>query len=174
MKNIVTLILLASLFGCASNNEKNVTPSSDEVNFNENINPLSKIKKLDINYYLTEAFKVRRSDLIDEYSEYIYVSKPMAYVVDSEVVVFAPWLLSASEFTVFPTAHYAVISQIKGDDVVGARYDMNEFLSALSEHYELKESYEPFFHYVLHVPADKMESFEENATKIVDGLKQLD
>ncbi|MDJ0743281.1 MAG: hypothetical protein QNJ32_07955 [Xenococcaceae cyanobacterium MO_167.B27] len=63
--------------------------------------PLKKIKTVDVNTYYDGLFKDYRSVLERDYSSDIYVSQPSAYIIEGEIVAFAPWVPTETEYTIF-------------------------------------------------------------------------
>ncbi|MGF1732124.1 hypothetical protein [Photobacterium kasasachensis] len=181
MKKIITIILLSSLVGCVSNSieteaANNTVSTSNKVEkevVKETSDPLSKIQYFEVTDYLTNVFPSLRSMLVDKYSNDIYISKPQAYVVDSEILAIAPWFPTPTEYTVFPTAHYAIVTKQNGSDFEGLQYDMKDMINLLSEKYDVKESSQPFFHYVLHLTPQQRDTFEEDIYVALSELTEV-
>lgn len=148
MNKILAFFCAVIIVGCSSidngiNNSdagSNNLKSLDTFTFD----PLSKIQKVEIPTYYDGLFDTARPYL-DEMYPYTYVSKPQAYIIDDEIISFAPWFPVEGRFTVFPTAHYIVITQETESGLVSARFNHEQVIKLLSEEYKITEHTSPFF-----------------------------
>lgn len=173
MNKILAFFCAVIIVGCSSidngiNNSdagSNNLKSLDTFTFD----PLSKIQKVEIPTYYDGLFDTARPYLDEKYP-YTYVSKPQAYIIDDEIISFAPWFPVEGRFTVFPTAHYIVITQETESGLVSARFNHEQVIKLLSEEYKITEHTSPFFHYVLEVSPSEQANFVEDIHKKLSRL----
>ncbi|KXF83158.1 hypothetical protein [Enterovibrio coralii] len=179
MKKAMFMIFSLSLLGCSSTsaittqNEKsdttmqgNLQPLIDQFTFD----PLSRVKLVDLPTYYNRVFKDLKPYLKDRYPN-AYVSSPNAYVIDDVITAYTPWVPTSSEYTVFPTAHYLLITEVTDVDITTHRFNHEQVINLLKQEYEVFEETTPFFHYVLRLTPKQQVNFEQ---EVIEKLKQLD
>ena len=181
MRKIAIALCSVLMFGCVSTEQSviksdvkgDVTNSANSID-KFTFDPLSKINKVEIPTYYDDLFKTARSYFEEKYtSDYIYISNPKAYVVEGEIISIAPWFPVSSNYTIFPTAHYLVVTQETENGLVSARYNHEQVIKLLGEEYKITESTSPFFHYVLELSPSQQANFEKEIHKKLSVLPSI-
>ena len=149
MKIVLIIVLSIMALGCSGNatvkkNRDTVKETQkEESSFSKDtfkIDPLSKIQIFDVPSYYNSVFNRLRGMLEDQYSKNMYVSKPKAYMLDGKVMAIAPWAPTAVKYTVFPSAHYLVVRDDRGEKPETKQYKLEVVLKALKVKYAVNES----------------------------------
>jgi len=180
MKKISVILCSMLMFGCATT-EQNISETAAKDSEVEAISattntidtftfdPLSKVTVVDVPTYYSRVFKDFKPYLKDVYSG-AYVSSPHGYVIEDKIVTFTPWVPTASDFTVFPTAHYLLLTQITASGVVTTKYNHEQVIELLKRDYKVTEKTTPFFHYVLELSPSQQTNFEVEIIKKLSVL----
>lgn len=178
MSKVIIIFLFLTLLGCSSINaesaqsEKSYSKAEDisEKTIDKfTFDPLSKVKNVDLVTYYSRVFKDLKPYLKERYPD-AYVSSPNAYAINDVITAYTPWLPTSSEYTIFPTAHYLLLTEITDTYITTHRFNHEQVIALLKRDYEVIEETSPFFHYVLKLTSKQKLNFEQDITV---KLKQL-
>lgn len=180
MKRMSVVLCSILMFGCATT-EQSISEMATKGSEVETVSaatgsidiftfdPLSKVTVVDVPTYYNRVFKDFKPYLKDVYPG-AYVSSPDAYVIEDKIVTFTPWVPTKSDFTVFPTAHYLLLTQVTDRGFVTTKYNHEQVIDLLKREYKVTEKTSPFFHYVLELTSSQQKNFE---VEIVNKLSAL-
>jgi len=184
MRFIFILSLIGSLIGCAGQTS-NTAPADSQAKPQPKVkkieeikvggaifkeDPLLKIKKFDVSIYYGGIFGHLEGRLRQKYSG-PYLSMPQGYMVDGKLMGVSPWVPTPIQYTVFPTAHFTIVSFHHLDEPLVGQFKQEDLLSALRTQYEVREVDTPVFHYVLEVAPEQLSSFESDIYELLKSIK---
>ncbi|WP_461535329.1 hypothetical protein [Spongorhabdus nitratireducens] len=183
MKKIIALLSLTLLAGCSATATQNsikqskalygktfTLEASKEGRF---FSPTEKIKYFEVDSYLNHVFTDLRFMLDDKYPEPPLVVRPTILETQTSRAIYASWVPTGVGYTVLPTAHYMLITDVSQEEPVTKRYIMLKALEKISERYTVEEVSTPFFHYLIRVDESDQTDFEPTVIAMLNEITDV-